>query len=166
MSNERAATRAATYLTEYEFERLRAEAYLLGSPVAAHLRSIVRQHLDSSPYSEKVDALLETGEAVDPGTDTDTRVWTNFLAAWYQCFGTQPVRAQNLLDRTRVDDDNGRRLKQHFVHDDSEDIPDLRKLGRWLGVRADRPFGPYRIRRLKDSHTKSWKYALINKETS
>lgn len=152
MNTEKAAVRAVTYLTDRENARLKAEAFLSGQSPAARLREIVRQHFENTPADPRVDVLRGAD-------DSDERIWGQFLRAWHREFGEQKVRPTDLVERAQSGT-----FHDAFVRDELGDIPNVKKLGRWLGMRVGVTFEGYRVDRIRDSVSKSYRYRVVKME--
>lgn len=88
--------------------------------------------------------------------DTDEEEWGIFLAKWSEVFGSSQQLARQVHASAQVDWVMGTsvdRWARCFITDDDGMTPTPKKLGQMLHGKADRFFGPYILRKRRDSVT-------------
>lgn len=88
--------------------------------------------------------------------DTDEEEWGIFLAKWQDIYGTQERLAKELHASAQVDYVMGTQVDRWarcFITDDDGMTPTPKKLGQMLHGKADRFFGPYILRKRRDTVT-------------
>lgn len=114
-----------------------------------------------------IEGWLEGRDEMVLDQDEPSREWEAFLHAWYRRHGNTVLRVSDLKSSSYGEDEDSRLLMEAFIREEATgEVPNDKKLGRWLGAREGRKFGKecYEIQRVKDSRTKTYKYRVVRDE--